>query len=48
MDMMARGLNILVQDWSAFFRYYFAFPIAKMHLKGTVTRSLKACMDAMS
>lgn len=23
-DMMVRGLNILVQDWSAFFRYYFA------------------------
>ena len=25
MDMMVRGLNILVQDWSAFFRYYFVF-----------------------
>jgi hypothetical protein len=36
MDMMVRGLNILVQDWNAFFRYYFAFPVAKMHLKGTV------------
>jgi hypothetical protein len=23
MDMMVRGLNILVQDWSASFRYYF-------------------------
>lgn len=30
MDMMVRGLNILVQDWSAFFRYYFAFSAEKM------------------
>jgi hypothetical protein len=32
MDMMVRGLNILVQDWSASFRYYFPYGTVKTQL----------------